>query len=84
MSEARDIEETQGFRLLLPVSLEGGKWFAVSIVDAVRWGQGFQGFFKSAEPFRVAVVRVPNLLLADAEYRVRLDAIGPAYCVRGD
>lgn len=79
MREARDIEETPGFRLPVPGGYETGKWFALSFEDAVRWGRSMQRFVVSAVPFRVVAVQIPAALLADAEFRVRLDAIGPAY-----
>ena len=43
-----------------------------------------QRFVVSAEPFRVVAVRIPTSLLADAEFRIRLDAIGPAYFLSVD
>ena len=37
--------------------------------------------FRHPTPFRVVAVRIPTSLLQDAEFRRRLDAIGPAFCV---
>jgi hypothetical protein len=61
----------------------GGKWFATSFEDAVRWGRALQRLLRP-RPFRVAFVAVPATLLDEFASRVRLDAIGPAYFVRSD
>lgn len=83
LNEARDIELTGGFRLYPSQSFEGGKWFAASCDDAVRWGRAIQRF-PSPRPFRIAALSVPLEALAGIEYHRQWDAIGPAYYVRAD
>lgn len=83
LNEVQDILEFGGFRCRPGYGYDGGKWFATSFEDAVRWGREFQRF-SLKRPFRVAAARLPGDYLADVEYHERWDAIGPAYYVRED
>jgi hypothetical protein len=60
---------------------EGGKWFASSYADAVRWGQAMQRF-THPRPFRVAAIDLSATLCDQIEFHEQWDAIGPAYYVR--
>lgn len=59
---------------------EGGKSFASSYEDAVRWGRAMQRV-PQARPFRIAAIGLPEALRKEVEFHARWDAIGPAYYV---
>jgi hypothetical protein len=79
LNEAADLELTGRFRAGGPGYLEG-KWFAVSLADAKRWGMLMPPIARP-RPFRVAAIDVPAPLLSEFSFVPRLDGIGPAYFV---
>jgi hypothetical protein len=80
VGEAVDVVASGGFRILANAGYEGGKWFAASFADAVRWGRAFQRFPRP-EPFQVVTVVFPRAMLGSMRFHARWDGIGPAYFV---
>ncbi|MBA3415635.1 MAG: hypothetical protein H0U10_10465 [Chloroflexia bacterium] len=82
LNEAEDLERTGRFRVGAAGYLEG-KWFAVSLEEAIRWGTLMPPVARP-RPFRVATIDVPAARLVEFSFVPRLDGIGPAYFVHVD
>jgi hypothetical protein len=83
LNEASDISAIGAFRLPGVWAFEGGKWFAATFEDALRWGRAMQRF-TMPQPFRIAALMIPSPMLDDIEFHPRWDGIGPAYYIRTD